>query len=192
MADQSMTSDLIQIRERSGGAFRFRDRAEKRLVAQVGRCVADFDLLADGDRVMVCCSGGKDSYALLDLLILLARRAPIRFDIIAVNVDQGYPGYQQAVVEAHLRTRSCSGIEVRCVAHDFKTILEEKLAPDATPCSLCSRLRRGVLYHLADSLGATKIALGHHADDLCETLLLNLFFSGKLASMPPRLVSDDG
>ena len=187
-----MSSDLIQIRDHIGGAFRFRDLLEKRIVTRAGRCVGDWKLLDDGDRVMVCCSGGKDSYALLDVLILLRRRAPIRFDLIAVNVDQGYDGYEQKVVEAHLRTREVHGVEVRMVSSDFKSILEEKLAPDATPCSLCSRLRRGLLYSLASEIGATKIALGHHADDLVQTLILNLFFSGKLASMPPRLVSDDG
>jgi tRNA 2-thiocytidine biosynthesis protein TtcA len=187
-----MSSDLIQIRDTVGGAFRFRDLLEKRIVTRAGRCVGDWNLLEDGDRVMVCCSGGKDSYALLDVLILLRRRAPIRFDLCAVNVDQGYDGYEQKVVEAHLRTREVHGVEVRMVSSDFKSILEQKLAPDATPCSLCSRLRRGLLYSLAAEIGATKIALGHHADDLVQTLILNLFFSGKLASMPPRLTSDDG
>ncbi len=185
---------LIQIRDTpvTGGGFRYRDLLEKRIVTRAGRCVGDFDLLADGDRVMVCCSGGKDSYALLDVLVWLRRRAPIDFSLVAVNLDQGYDGYDQKVVEAHLRTREAAGVEVQVLSRDFKTVLEAKLAPDATPCSLCSRLRRGVLYGLADELGATKIALGHHADDLIETLVLNLFFSGKLASMPPRLVSEDG
>jgi tRNA 2-thiocytidine biosynthesis protein TtcA len=141
---------------------------------------------------MVCCSGGKDSYALLDVLLLLRRRAPIDFHLIAVNVDQGYPGYEQPVVEAHLRSREAQGVEVRMISADFKSILEAKLDKDATPCSLCSRLRRGLLYSLAQELSATKIALGHHADDLVETLLLNLFFSGKIATMPPRLTSEDG
>jgi tRNA 2-thiocytidine biosynthesis protein TtcA len=187
-----VASDLIQIRETRGGGFRYRDLLEKRIVTRAGRCVGDWGMLAEGDRVMVCCSGGKDSYALLDVLILLRQRAPIHFDLIAVNVDQGYDGYQQEVVEAHLRTRAGAGVEVRMVSADFKSVLEEKLAPDATPCSLCSRLRRGLLYSLASELGATRIALGHHADDLIQTLLLNLFFSGRLAAMPPRLQSDDG
>src|SRR5262245_66196063 len=116
-----MSSDLIQIRDATGGAFRYRDLLEKRIVTRAGRCVGDFGLLEDGDRVMVCCSGGKDSYALLDVLILLRTRAPIHFDLVAVNVDQGYEGYQQAVVEAHLRTREPAGVEVRCVAHDFRS-----------------------------------------------------------------------
>src|SRR5262249_50338395 len=136
--------------------------------------------------------GGKDSYALLDVLIQLRRRAPIEFELIAVNVDQGYPGYEQAKVADHLRSRQAAGVTVHLVSADFRSILEQKLAAEATPCSLCSRLRRGLLYGLADQLSATKIALGHHADDVIETLLLNLFFSGKLAAMPPRLQSDDG
>jgi tRNA 2-thiocytidine biosynthesis protein TtcA len=185
---------LIQIRETpgaGGGGFRYRDRLEKRIVTRAGRCAGEHALLTDGDRVMVCCSGGKDSYALLDVLVLLRRRAPIDFELHAVNVDQGYPGYEQRIVEEHLRSRERDGVKVRMISADFKSVLEAKLAPDATPCSLCSRLRRGLLYSLARELGATKIALGHHADDLIETLLLNLFFSGKLASMPPRLESED-
>jgi tRNA 2-thiocytidine biosynthesis protein TtcA len=187
------STQLFQIRETHlGGGFRYRDLLEKRLVTRAGRCSADYRLLEAGDRVMVCCSGGKDSYALLDILVLLRRRAPFHFDLIAVNVDQGYAGYEQPVVERHLRSREAHGVEVRIVSADFRTIMEQKLAPDATPCSLCSRLRRGLLYGLANEVGATKIALGHHADDLCETLLLNLFFSGKMGTMPPRLTSDDG
>jgi tRNA 2-thiocytidine biosynthesis protein TtcA len=187
-----LSEALIHIREAQGGGFRYGDRLEKRIVTRAGKCVGDWDLLADGDRVMVCCSGGKDSYALLDVLILLRKRAPIRFELVAVNVDQGYDGYEQNIVEEHLRTRERHGVEVRMVSADFKSVLEEKLAPDATPCSLCSRLRRGLLYSLASEIGATKIALGHHADDLIQTLLLNLLFSGKLSSMPPKLLSDDG
>jgi tRNA 2-thiocytidine biosynthesis protein TtcA len=185
---------LCQIRQTpiAGGGLGSRERLEKRIVRKAGRCIGDHRLLEEGDRVMVCCSGGKDSYALLDVLLLLRLRAPIQFQVIAVNVDQGYEGYEQSVVAAHLREREAQGIEVRLVSADFKSILEAKLSPEATPCSLCSRLRRGLLYGLADEIGATKIALGHHADDLCETLLLNLFFSGKIAAMPPRLESDDG
>src|SRR5262245_15875215 len=122
-----MSSDLIQIRDATGGAFRYRDLLEKRIVTRAGRGVGDFGLLEDGDRVMVCCSGGKDSYALLDVLILLRRRAPIRFELIAVNVDQGYDGYDQKTVEAHLRTREPNGVAVRMVSSDFKSILEAKL-----------------------------------------------------------------
>ena len=174
------------------GSFRYGSKLEKRIVGKVGAAVCDYDLIEEGDRVMVCVSGGKDSYALLDALLLLRRKSPVHYDIIAINVDQGWPGYQTEVIEAHLRSR---GVEHRMVrAHEIAGIVERVLNPEetgATPCSLCSRLRRGVIYGLADQLGATKIALGHHLDDLAETLLLNLFFSGSLRSMPPKLVSDD-
>ncbi len=142
---------------------------------------------------MVCVSGGKDSYALLDVLLQLQRKAPVEFSLFAVNVDQGWPGYDTAAIEGHLRTR---GIEYRMVrAHEIAAIVERVVRPEetgATPCSMCSRLRRGVLYGLAQEIGATKIALGHHFDDLAETLLMNLFFSGSLRAMPPKLASDDG
>lgn len=175
------------------GAFKFGSKLERRIVQKIGQAVADYDLIADGDRIMVCVSGGKDSYALLDALLLLARKSPVRWSLVAVNVDQGWPGYQTDVIAAHLQAR---GVEHRMVrAHEIAEVVERVLRPEetgATPCSLCSRLRRGVLYGLADQLGATKIALGHHLDDLAETLLMNLFFTGSLRSMPPRLVSDDG
>jgi tRNA 2-thiocytidine biosynthesis protein TtcA len=175
------------------GAFRYGSRLERRIVQKVGAAVGDYQLLDDGDRVMVCVSGGKDSYALLDALLLLARKSPVRYELVAVNVDQGWPGYQTDAISAHLEARGVSYKMVR--AHEIADIVERVLKPEetgATPCSLCSRLRRGVLYGLAQKLGATKIALGHHLDDLAETLLLNLFYSGSLRSMPPRLVSDDG
>jgi tRNA 2-thiocytidine biosynthesis protein TtcA len=138
---------------------------------------------------MVCLSGGKDSYALLDVLRILQRRAPIRFELIAVNIDQGWPGYRPDLI-ADFLTREA--VAHHMVSEDFAAVVERNLLPDATPCSLCSRLRRGVLYTLARRLGCQKIALGHHQDDLLETLLLNLFFSGRLASMPPKLRADDG
>jgi tRNA 2-thiocytidine biosynthesis protein TtcA len=175
------------------GAFKFGSKLERRIVQKIGQAVADYELIADGDRIMVCISGGKDSYALLDALLLLARKSPVRYSLVAVNVDQGWPGYQTDVIAAHLESR---GVERRMVkAHEIAEVVERVLRPEetgATPCSLCSRLRRGVLYGLASELGATKIALGHHLDDLAETLLMNLFFSGSLRAMPPRLVSDDG
>ncbi|HEX2570873.1 MAG TPA: tRNA 2-thiocytidine(32) synthetase TtcA [Polyangia bacterium] len=176
--------------EPEAGGFRFRSKIEMRIQRKVGEAIRDWQLLEDGDRVMVCVSGGKDSYALLDMMLLLRRRAPISFEVVAVNVDQGWPGYDTAQIEAHLKSR---GTPYRMVnAESIAAIVEEKLAPDATPCSLCSRLRRGVLYNLAAEMGCTKIALGHHLDDSIETLLLNLFFSGQLRAMPPKLVSDDG
>ncbi len=162
---------------------------ERALLKKVGRAIADYKLISAGDRIMVCVSGGKDSYALLDLLIRAKKRAPIEFELIAVNVDQGWPGYDTARIGGHLAT---TGVPYHMIVENFAPIVEEHIAPGQTPCSLCSRLRRGVLYNLAERLGCNKIALGHHREDLIETLVLNLFFSGRLASMPPRLHSDDG
>jgi len=174
---------------REVGSFRFGSKLERAIVRKVGEAVGDFDLIADGDRIMVCMSGGKDSYVLLDALRVLARRSPARFELVAVNVDQGWPDYETRVIEAHLRAE---GVEYRMMSAEYARIVEAKLRPGQTPCSLCSRFRRAYLYDLAPALGATKIALGHHMDDLCETLLLNLFFSGRLASMPPKLLAEDG
>ena len=175
------------------GAFKYGSKLEKRIVQKIGAAVVDYDLISEGDRIMVCVSGGKDSYALLDALLLLSRKSPVQYEIVAVNVDQGWPGYQTEAIKQHLESR---GVKYRMVdAHEIAAIVERVLNPEetgATPCSLCSRLRRGVLYGLAKELGATKIALGHHLDDLAETLLLNLFFSGSLRAMPPKLVSDSG
>ncbi len=168
---------------------RDKSRLERTLIKKAGQAVADFELIEDGDRLMVCLSGGKDSYALLDALRLLQRRAPVRFELLAVNIDQGWPGYQPEKIAAFLARED---VPHRMISKDFASVVEAALAPDATPCSLCSRLRRGVLYNVAAELGCTKIALGHHMDDLIETLVLNLFFSGRLASMPPKLRSDDG
>jgi tRNA 2-thiocytidine biosynthesis protein TtcA len=183
---------LYQIRApmvHAPGGFKFASKLERKIVRRAGEAVADHDMLADGDRVMVCVSGGKDSYALLDVLLLLRRRAPIHFDLVAVNVDQGWPGYDTPTIARHLATRE---VEHRMITADYARIVEAKLEPGETPCVLCSRFRRGFLYDLARELGATKIALGHHLDDAVETLLLNLFFSGRLGAMPPRLTSDDG
>lgn len=157
---------------------------------KVGQLLGDFPkLIEEGDRIMVCISGGKDSYAMLDVLLDLQQRAPVRFDLIAVNIDQGWPGYDTPKIEQHLRNL---GVDYRMITEDYAAIVEAKLKPGQTPCSLCSRFRRGVLYNLAQDLACTKIALGHHADDLIETLVMNLFYSGRLASMPPILHSDDG
>jgi tRNA 2-thiocytidine biosynthesis protein TtcA len=164
-------------------------RLERAIIKKAGQAIADFDMIQDGDRIMVCISGGKDSYALLEVLRTLQRRSPVRFELLAVNVDQGWPDYDTATIAAHLET---TGVPYRMVNRDFASVVEANLAPGATPCSLCSRLRRGVLYNLAVEFGCTKIALGHHADDLIETLVLNLFYSGKIASMPAKLRSDDG
>ncbi len=171
------------------GAFRFGSKLERAIVRKVGSAVADFDLLADGDRVMVCISGGKDSYALLDALRVLARRSPARFDLLAVNVDQGWPDYDTAVIEEHLRRE---GVEYHMAKAGYAEVVEAKLRPGQAPCALCSRFRRAYLYDLAPRLGCNKIALGHHADDAIETLYLNMLFSGRMAAMPARLRSDDG
>jgi tRNA 2-thiocytidine biosynthesis protein TtcA len=162
---------------------------ERRLVRDMGRALHDFHLLQEGDRLLVAMSGGKDSYALCVLLRDLQKRAPIRFELVAVHVDQGHPGYDGAPLEAWLRAE---GVPYRILREDTYSIVTEKIPEGKTYCSLCSRLRRGILYQAATDLGCNKIALGHHRDDALETLLLNLFFGGKLASMPPRLVSDDG
>ncbi len=164
-------------------------RLTRLLLRKMGQAISDFSMIAEGDRIMACVSGGKDSYALLDLLLRLQKRAPIRFEIIAVNVDQGWPGYRTDLIAAHL---AALGVPHRMVADDIASVVEANVPAGKTPCSLCSRLRRGLLYNLAAELGCHKIALGHHMDDLIETLVLNLFYSGKLASMPAVLHSDDG
>lgn len=161
----------------------------RRIVRDVGKAVGDFGLIEDGDRIMVCVSGGKDSYALLETLRTLQRKAPVRFELVAVHLDQGQPGYDGAPLAKWLVDE---GYEHHIVREDTYSIVIERVAEGSTYCSLCSRLRRGVLYSTATRLGCTKIALGHHRDDAIETLMLNLFFSGKVAAMPARLVSDDG
>jgi tRNA 2-thiocytidine biosynthesis protein TtcA len=160
-----------------------------KLLRAMGRAIAEFDMIAEGDRILCAVSGGKDSYTLHDLLVDLARRAPVRFSVVAVNIDQGHPGYPGHLLDAYMRER---GHDFRMVAEDTYAIVTEKIPQGKTYCSLCSRLRRGILYRLANEMGATKIALGHHRDDAIVTLLLNLMFSGSMKSMPPKLVSDDG
>jgi len=165
------------------------NKLRKRLRRQVGQAIADFAMIEAGDRVMVCVSGGKDSYGLLDILLSLKARAPIPFEIIAINLDQKQPDFPADVLPAYLAGR---GIPFRIEEQDTYSVVKRVIPEGGTMCSLCSRLRRGVLYRVAGELGATKIALGHHRDDMLATFFLNLFFGGKLKTMPPKLVSDDG
>jgi tRNA 2-thiocytidine biosynthesis protein TtcA len=167
----------------------YRTPLEARLAKKTTKAIADFNLIADGDRVMVGLSGGKDSWALMQTLDNLRQRAPIRFSLVAVNVDSGYKDFKHDVIA---RTCASRGWEYRIEHTSIGDVMDDLLDANATPCSLCARLRRGVLYRIARDVGATKIALGHHLDDFIETLLLNLFFAGALKAMPARLVSDNG
>jgi tRNA 2-thiocytidine biosynthesis protein TtcA len=164
-------------------------RLESKLLREAGRCIADYDLIGEGDRIMVGSSGGKDSYVLLDVLDRLRRRAPVRFELLPVHLDQGIPGHDAGPLEQWLAE---NGYDYRIIREDTFRIVAEKTPEGETRCALCSRLRRGILYNTARELECDKIALGHNLDDAIETLLLNLLFTGSMRSMPPRLVSDDG
>ena len=165
------------------------NKLSKKLHRQVGQAIVDFNMIEAGDKVMVCLSGGKDSYALLDVLLSLRERAPIGFDIVAVNLDQKQPGFPAHVLPDYLKQR---GVPFHIEDQDTYSIVKRLVPEGQTMCSLCSRLRRGILYRVAGELGATKIALGHHRDDMVVTMLINMFFGGRLKGMPPKLVSDDG
>jgi tRNA 2-thiocytidine biosynthesis protein TtcA len=165
------------------------NKLQKRLRRQVGRAIADFDMIGEGDKVMVCLSGGKDSYGMLDVLLGLQKTAPIRFEIVAVNMDQKQPGFPEHVLPEYLQAL---GVDYHVVEKDTYSIVKDVVPEGKTTCGLCSRLRRGTLYSFADEIGATKIALGHHRDDIIETLFLNMFYGGKLKAMPPKLLADNG
>jgi len=165
------------------------NRLRKRLERNAGKAIADYTMIDDGDTILACISGGKDSLTMLDILLALRRRAPVDFRIIAMNLDQKQPGFPAEVLPTYFES---IGVDYRIIEEDTYSVVQEKIPEGKTTCSLCSRLRRGVIYRVAKELGANKVALGHHRDDLIETLFLNLLFAGKIKAMPPKLVTDDG
>ena len=164
-------------------------KLRKLLEGRTGKAIIEYNMIEDGDTVLVCCSGGKDSYTLLAMLMAMQKRAPIKFRLIAMNLDQKQPGFPEDILPRYFES---IGVEYRIVEVDTYSVVKDKIPEGKTTCSLCSRLRRGVIYRTAKELGANKIALGHHRDDMVHTLFLNILFGGKLKSMPPKLVTDDG
>lgn len=188
VTDALETPDAAEAARLKKEAFE-RNKLSKRLHREVGQAIADFNMIEDGDKVMVCMSGGKDSYAMLDILMNLQKRAPIRFEIVAVNLDQKQPGFPEHVLPDYLTK---VGVPFRIEEQDTYSVVKRVVPEGKTTCSLCSRLRRGILYRVATELGCTKIALGHHRDDMLQTLFMNMFFGSKLKGMPPKLVTDNG
>lgn len=189
MVNTTATNEQAMLSEADKAQQREDHKLEKRLCRQMGQAIVDYNMIEHGDRVMVCMSGGKDSYAMLDILLKLKKRAPISFDIVAVNLDQKQPGFPEHVLPEYLAKQ---GVEFHIENQDTYSVVTSKIAPGKTMCSLCSRLRRGILYRVAGELKCNKVALGHHRNDILQTLLLNMFFGSRLKGMPAKLISDSG